>query len=99
MNNNNNKNFNKVLTKSESPLTNTRSLNKIDTQQINIEALIKNGETKMFLNNLAKSMIEDVKEFSNQSVEIFNTINTGFAQECHLLLKNACNYDKYLLNS
>lgn len=94
-----NKNFPKVVSsKGESPLTTSKSTIKIEmknnnlNQNVNIEAIVKNGETRNHLNNLAKTMLDDMKDFANQSVELFNSINTNVTQECHIFLKNACKF-------
>jgi len=64
--------------------------------QPNTEDVLKNGDTRNYLNKLAKSMIDNMKEFTSQSVEIFNGNIPNFTQECHLFLKNACKNTFYL---
>ena len=56
----------------------------------NIETLVKNGEARNYLNNRAKSMLEEIKEFSSQSVEVFNKVNSCMTEELHVFLKHAC---------
>jgi hypothetical protein len=67
-----------------------KSVSKLDNKSINIETIVKNGETRNFLNNLAKSMLEDLKDFSTQSVELFNIMNEKITHEYHIFLKYAC---------
>ncbi len=68
-----------------------KSVSKFENKSINIESIVKNGETRNFLNNLAKNMLEDLKEFSSQSVDLFNVMNEKITHEYHMYLKHACN--------
>jgi hypothetical protein len=87
-----NKNYSKVQNPQkevETPMT-SLSVTKIDLKNLNPETLVRNGEARIYLNSAAKMMLDDMKEFSAQSVEIFNKTNTTITQEFHLFLKNSC---------
>ena len=56
----------------------------------NIEAIIRSGETRSYLNSTGKTMIEDLKDFSIHSAEFFNNINEKTASEYHSHLKFLC---------
>jgi len=81
---------NKNLVKEDDFSIPLKSVSKFENKSINIETIVKNGEARSFLNNLAKSMLEDLKEFSGQSVDLFNAINEKITHEYHIFLKHAC---------
>ena len=51
---------------------------------------MKNGEARNLLHSIAKNMMEDLKEFSNASVEMFDQVNNNMTQEYHQFLKHSC---------
>jgi hypothetical protein len=84
-------NRNNSIKKEVSPI---KSVAKLDPKSLNPESIVKNGEARTYLNILAKTMLEDLKEFSTQSVEFYNSTNTSLTQEVHNFLKLASEYKK-----
>jgi hypothetical protein len=89
-------NLNKPAIKEDDCSLPSKSVAKSDNKPMNLESVVKNGETRTFLNNLAKKMLEDLKDFSTQSVELFNTMNEKITHEYHMFLKHACKENIYV---
>jgi hypothetical protein len=87
---NNNKNFQQVQ-KEASP---TKSVANIDIKSLNPETIVKNGEARVYLSFIGKYMIDDLKEFTANSVDLYNKSNNLIAHEVHTFLKHFGEYKK-----
>jgi hypothetical protein len=69
----------------------TKSMNKSEikgqSQNLNYEAIVKNGESRSFMNNVVKSMMDDMKEFSATTRDQLQSINEKMSMEYHFFLK------------
>ncbi len=52
----------------------------------------KNVEAKQAITNIAKLMLDDLKEFSQISVDFFNKLQPLFSGECQSLMRTSCNF-------
>lgn len=57
-----------------------------------VEAIVSNGETINYLQNIGKSMLNDLKDFSSYSNQFFNSFNEKLAFECKSILQHSCKF-------
>lgn len=54
--------------------------------------IVANGETVSYLQNIGKTMLNDLKEFNSTTNQFFNSINEKFASEFKAMLQFSSEY-------